>query len=153
MLTYARRLVGDAEQAQDAVQETFFRLCRQRASTVQPHLAEWLYTVCRNTALDTRRRKRAMQQVEEASRLTDSDSDPGAVTQRREEVNRALACLADLPAKQQEVLRLKFGGGLSYREISRVTGESVGNVGWLLHVGLKALRAKLTGEVPGEVTS
>ena len=45
-----------------------------------------------------------------------------------------------LPDNQQEVIRLKFQNDLSYREISEITGLSVSNVGFLLHVGIKRLR-------------
>ena len=48
--------------------------------------------------------------------------------------------LARLPENQQEVIRLKFQQGLSYKEISSVTGLSVTNVGFLIHTGLKRLR-------------
>ncbi len=53
--------------------------------------------------------------------------------------------MESLPPKQQEVLRLKFQQGLTYREISQVTQESIGNVGWLLHKGLKSLKERLAG--------
>ena len=46
----------------------------------------------------------------------------------------------ELPDNQQEVIRLKFQNDLSYREISEITGLSVSNVGFLLHVGIKRLR-------------
>jgi RNA polymerase sigma-70 factor (ECF subfamily) len=49
-----------------------------------------------------------------------------------------------LPANQQEVIRLKFQSGLSYREISRVTGLTVSHVGVLIHTGLKSIRIKLS---------
>jgi RNA polymerase sigma-70 factor (ECF subfamily) len=51
-----------------------------------------------------------------------------------------------LPENQREALRLKFQHGLSYKEIGRVTEESVGNVGWLIHTGLKKLREGLGSE-------
>ena len=52
LVLHARRLTGDLEQARDAVQETFLRLVKERRDAVEPHLAEWLFTVCRNVALD-----------------------------------------------------------------------------------------------------
>ena len=64
-----------------------------------------------------------------------------------------LTLLEGLPAKQQEVLRLKFQAGLSYKEIQRVTGHSIGNVGYLVHVGLRSLRERLSGDALEEVTS
>ena len=45
---YAARLLGDAEAARDVVQETFLRLCVQDRAAIEPRLAEWLFTVCRN---------------------------------------------------------------------------------------------------------
>ena len=45
---YATRLLRDVEAARDVVQETFLRLCTQDRAQVESHLAEWLFTVCRN---------------------------------------------------------------------------------------------------------
>ncbi|MGB7324809.1 MAG: sigma factor-like helix-turn-helix DNA-binding protein [Rubripirellula sp.] len=52
--------------------------------------------------------------------------------------------MGQLPARQQEVIRLKVHGGLSYREISDLTGLSVSNVGYLLSTGLATVRLQLT---------
>jgi Ca-activated chloride channel family protein len=46
------------------------------------------------------------------------------------------------------VLRLRFQEELSYKEISGVTGHSVGSVGFLIHDGIKKLRARLRPEEP-----
>ena len=51
--------------------------------------------------------------------------------------------LEQLPDNQREVIRLKFQQELSYKEISEATGLAVGNVGFLLHTGLKRLRSLL----------
>ena len=48
------------------------------------------------------------------------------------------------------MLRLKFRHGLSYKEISRVTQESIGNVGWLIHTGIKKLREELAAKEPSD---
>lgn len=53
---------------------------------------------------------------------------------------KVMRLLDRLPDNQQEVIRLKFQNDLSYREISEITGLSVSNVGFLLHVGIKRLR-------------
>ena len=54
-----------------------------------------------------------------------------------------LTALGDLPTNQKECIRLKFQDGLSYAEISEVTGLTSSNVGYLIHMGLKALRTRL----------
>ena len=67
-----------------------------------------------------------------------------AVAMEEQETQSAiLRVLARLPDNQQEVVRLKFQENLSYRDISEVTGLSVSNVGYLLHVALKTLRQQL----------
>lgn len=49
LVRYARHLVGDV------VQDTFLKLCQQDRGQLDGHLVEWLFTVCRNGALDVRR--------------------------------------------------------------------------------------------------
>jgi len=63
--------------------------------------------------------------------------------ERQESQSQLLRLLADLPANQQEVVRLKFQDGLSYRDIAEITGLTSSNVGYLLHVALKRLREQL----------
>ena len=59
----------------------------------------------------------------------------------REETRAMLLTLMDrLPARQQELLRLKFLNGFSYKQISRITALSVSNVGFLIHSAVTRLR-------------
>jgi RNA polymerase sigma-70 factor (ECF subfamily) len=62
--------------------------------------------------------------------------------ERDEQYEGVLSILRTLPANQQEVIRLKFQGDLSYKEISEITNLSTGNVGFLIHTGLKTIREK-----------
>jgi RNA polymerase sigma-70 factor (ECF subfamily) len=58
-------------------------------------------------------------------------------------MHAALLRLIDrLPANQQEVVRLKFQNGFSYKEISRITELSVSNVGFLIHTAVTRMRAE-----------
>ena len=66
---------------------------------------------------------------------------PGAVLEQKEEGESIFALLNELSANQREVIRLKFQNDLSYKEIAAITQLSVTNVGFLLHTGLKKLRA------------
>lgn len=149
LMQYATRLLdGDLDRARDVVQETFLRLCNQRRGDVEQHLTEWLYRVCRNQAFDVRRKESRMSTLSEDHHAssTDASASPAATMERQDELGRVLGCLTRLPDKQQEVLRLKFQHGLSYQEIARVTEESIGNVGWLIHEGIKGLRRRLAGD-------
>lgn len=142
---YARRITGDGEAARDVVQETFLRLCREEPTDLDGHLAEWLFTVCRNKALDVRRKERRMTTLADISfaEKTSLESSPAAAAEQHDSTGQILDLLEQLPDNQQEVIRLKFQNGMSYREISGITGLSVSNVGVLIHYGLKALRSKV----------
>lgn len=148
LTSYAARLLGDADGARDVVQDAFLRLCAQDRAHVEPHLAEWLFTVCRNRALDVLRKEGRMARLTEQTEhsIPGAEADPLEALARREDADRALRLLDALPPNQREVIRLKFQHGFSYREISRISGHSVSNVGFLIHVGMKALRGRMTAD-------
>jgi RNA polymerase sigma factor (sigma-70 family) len=141
LIRYAAHITGDIERAREVVQDTFLKLCRRKSSLDDDRLAPWLYTVCRNGALDVRRKEKRMTGIDEA-RLQQIPVRPDfpAALEQNEQVAEIMQVLGRLPANQQEVLRLKFHGDLSYQEISRVTNLSIGNVGFLIHTGLKTIR-------------
>ncbi|MBH24569.1 MAG: RNA polymerase subunit sigma-24 [Myxococcales bacterium] len=146
LLRYATRLMsGDAERAREVVQETFLRLWKADRLAVEDHLAEWLYTVCRNRVIDVHRREEKMHPLppDHAEAQPSPAPSPDRRLEQRQSLSRALSALDQLPDKQQEAIRLKFQGGLSYKEISRVTGHSVSYVGVLIHTGMKTLRQQL----------
>lgn len=141
---YAARITGDADRARDVVQETFLRLWK--AGPAGPdHLPEWLFTVCRNRALDVRRKEKRMNMMTDAQTVAvaDAGAAPPALAERRETARTALELLAAMPENQQEVVRLKFAHGFTYRQIAGITGLSATNVGFLIHKAIAALREKL----------
>jgi RNA polymerase sigma factor (sigma-70 family) len=139
---YALRFLHDHSRAQDVVQETFLRLCQQQQAELDGRLVPWLFTVCRNVALDVRRREQKMSSLaaEGVATVSSSQLPPPDQIEQSELAGHVLEMLPRLPENQQEVIRLKFQQGLSYKEISSVTGLSVTNVGFLIHTGLKRLR-------------
>jgi RNA polymerase sigma-70 factor (ECF subfamily) len=145
LVRYAARITGDAERARDVVQDAFLRLCEQDRAELDGRLAQWLYTVCRRRALDVRRKEHRMQATipEQLDVRDNGQAGQEEAAEQRELHQSVLALLAGLPENQQEVVRLKFQNDLSYREISDVTGLSVSNVGYLLHVALKTVRQQL----------
>ena len=142
---YALMLTGDPERAKDVVQDTFAKLCAANREAVNAHVAQWLFTVCRNQAMDLRREEKRMKPVSDENKealMSTSDS-PATQLEQRELTGGILEALAQLPRAQQEVVRLKFQAGLSYREISEVTSLSVSHVGVLIHTAIKTLRNRL----------
>ncbi|MGB7345490.1 MAG: sigma-70 family RNA polymerase sigma factor, partial [Pirellulaceae bacterium] len=134
LMGYATHLLGDAERASDVVQDTFVRLCRQQRNQVEPCVRPWLYRVCRNRALDVLKKEKRMKTLDDqtAAAKVSRENDPQHAATNRETSAQANRLIGQLPARQQEVIRLKVHGGLSYREISDLTGLSVSNVGYLL---------------------
>ena len=152
---YAARLLGDHDSARDVVQETFLRLCSQNREAVDSHLAEWLFTVCRNRALDVLRKESRMTHLkeEQVQRCLSPTPGPADVAEQSDLAARVMVLLDALPTNQREVIRLKFQNGFSYQEISRISGHSVSNVGYLIHGGMKTLRGLLFDGQPIEARS
>lgn len=155
LLQYARRFTGDVDRARDVVQETFLRLCRQPQETVEGRVREWLYTVCRNAAMDQHRKETGMKlREQEVVRTRPQDGPaPDDHAENTEQQTRVVELLGGLPARQQEALRLRFQGGLSYKEIARVTDTSIGNVGYLIHMGLMRLRNEMQPAETGRMVA
>ena len=144
LLSYATKLLGDRERARDVVQDTFLRLCQQPRGKVNRGVKTWLFVTCRRRALDVRRKENRMHPVDSTPDRPDPADDPAQRAEADERQRLIRERIAHLPERQQEVLHLKFGGGLSYREIAETTGLKSGYVGYLIHHGLKNLRDALT---------
>lgn len=148
LLHYAQRIVGDDHEARDVVQDTFLKLCRQDPVQLNGRLAQWLYTVCRNRALDVRRRRAYAATTPEGDvgdvlPPISREAPPGDSAARDDSIVHVQEELARLTHNQQECIRLKFQHELSYKEIGAITGLSVSNVGFLIHTGLKAVRERM----------
>ena len=150
LLRYATRLLGDPDRARDVVQDTFVRLMAQPPAAIDGHTVEWLFTVCRHRAFDVLRRENRMKRFEEGQieRLTAWDLRPGRGLERAETDAAVRELIEQLPPNQQEVVRLKFQNGFSYKEISRITELSVGNVGFLIHTAVHRLRTEFAAQRP-----
>ena len=153
LLRYARRLVGDLDLAQDAVQHTFLKLCGESQATLEHRLGPWLFAVCRNRAVDHLRRGGRERSVSSSAFLDHSphsgheqappasrEADPAMAAEAHDLAARLHDLLADLPPPQAEAIEL-WCQGFSYRQIAEITGRQEGNVRVLAHRGLTKLRA------------
>ncbi len=144
LLQYATRIVGDRDRARDVVQETFMKFQNNGASSSQSEPATWLFTVCRNGALNVCRKEKRMTFLDEE--IIEARPDEQPMPFERIEQNEAagflLRIVATLPPRQQEVVQLKFQNDLSYQQIAEITKTTANNVGVLVHTALKTLRQK-----------
>jgi RNA polymerase sigma factor (sigma-70 family) len=148
LVRYAMRITGDLDRARDVVQDTFLQLCSEDLSVLSERLDPWLFTVCRNRALDILRKENRMNSLTQGpiEPFDDGDRRMIASLEAAEAVSHVLKILASLPENQQEVIRLRFQNDLTYKEIGQVTGLSVSNVGFLIHTGLKTVRHQMSAQ-------
>ena len=151
LLQYARRITGDRELARDVVQETFIKFQRNGALRRGDEPATWLFTVCRNGALNVCRRERRMMHLDEQLIEARESEQPMPFNEleQKEATGFLLRIVATLPPRQQEIIQLKFQNDLSYQQIAKIMQTTANNVGVLLHTALKTLRQRY-GEVAGD---
>ena len=170
LIRYACSIVGDLDSARDVVQEAFIKLAQEKMWSAErgvrsedhnsekangenpptPHSAlpiprseAWLFTVVRNRALDHLRRHSRIIPMTLPDDRPCTAPGPSAALEQRETADSIFDLLDALSPNQCEVIRLKFQNDLSYREIADVTKLTVTNIGFLIHTGLKKLRALL----------
>ena len=142
LIRYAQSLVGQLDDARDIVQDVFLRFS-QSIHTIDPErLAPWLFTVCKNRATDHLRKhhRLVVMETETLDLEISPAAEPGFAMEQEETSATLHRLLKTLPEKQREAIRMKFIAGLSYKEISHAMETSVGNVGYLIHHGVNALR-------------
>jgi len=66
LVRYALRITGNVESARDVVQDVFLRLLQADVGGLNGRLAPWLFSVCRNRALDVCRKEQRMKLVDES---------------------------------------------------------------------------------------
>ena len=142
---YAARYTGDADLAEDVVQEVFVRLA-ERPPRHQDQIRAWLYRVATTVALDAmrkdRRRLRLVTGREAQLPMGDAPPDPSAGAERAELVQRVRVALGGLSEKERAVLLLREEG-FAHREIAEAVGTTTGSVGTMIARALDKLAARL----------
>jgi RNA polymerase sigma-70 factor (ECF subfamily) len=142
LVGYAYGFVKDIERARDIVQDTFIRLCKQDPEKIGENLRGWLFTVCRNRCLDVLRKDKRIEPIDELrwQKFAGKEAAPDQQAEDDDRLANVMRFMDRLPKNQKEVILLKFQQGMSYDEIHNLTGLSQGNIGFLIHTGLKRLR-------------
>ncbi len=148
LLSYALRLTGDLNAAEDLVQEAFMKLQAQFADVRDPR--RWLYRIVHNLASNRRRESAKIIAIEAAGQNDPAAGDaadpaplPDEQLVRMEGIGLVRLTLESLDERSRELIRLKFTENLSYKEMSGRTGLTTGNVGYILHCALKSMAEEL----------
>lgn len=146
------RMLSDAAESEDVVQETYFRAWRALPRLRQTDaVLGWLCRIARHAALDRvrKRKRRPIPSPDEqllAGAMHDlvAADDPGRAAESAELRQLLLATIASLDDKYRVVFLLREVDGMSYDEIAQALGCPVGTVESRLHRARHKLAAKLT---------
>lgn len=144
LIRYAYSHTNDLEEARDVVQDVFLKLSQHIATLDTERLAPWLFTVCKNRALDHQRKQSRLivMETDTLDHEAATGPQPGDEMESRETAATLRSLIETLPTRQREAVQLKFISELDYKEISQIMKTSIGNVGYLIHHGVQALRSK-----------
>lgn len=144
------RIVRDADDAADVVEEVFWQCWRQAArfDAARGDVERWLVTIARSRALDRLRARRRLREEVVAddgppADLVDAGADPSSDAEGADRRARVAAALATLPPEQREALELAYYGGYSQSEIAGRTGQPLGTVKTRMRLALQKLRTVL----------
>jgi len=155
LLRYITRIVRNADTAQDIAQNTFIRFFKNWNDELAPcpQVSAWLYRVAHNCAIDYIRKETRRDMLHTNAGNEQPTSTPpnrGESFRISEEAEKAANALKTLSDREQQLVVLKVYEEKSYREISEITGLTVGNVGYILHHAMKKMAVQLKGSNSNE---
>ena len=156
VFSFALRILGDRQLAEELLQEVFFRAWQQGSafSASRGTFVTWLLSITHNMAIDeVRKRRRRPQKAdsEEPESVLDAMADTGAGADVEDEVwlgalrDTITSALDGLPAPQREAIELAYYQGLTQREIAERLGEPLGTIKTRMRLGIQKLRDALAG--------
>jgi RNA polymerase sigma-70 factor (ECF subfamily) len=137
-------LVGNMEDARDALQETFVKCWKHQAQVEEvKNLKAWIFRIALNTGRDLRqtawRRKRQNLPDSELTMVSQQDG-PLAQAVRSEQLVQLQQAIAELRAEEKEVFLLRQNGQMKYEEIAETVGIPLGTVKTRMRLALTRLR-------------
>src|SRR4051812_19760449 len=144
LLSFCRHLLGSLDEAEDAVQQTFFSAHKALLADERDiHLKAWLYAIARNKCLSLLRARRERVGLGDELELVPSTAGLSAEVERREDLRAMLGDLARLPVDQRSALVLSELGAHTHDDIAEVLGvrrEKVKALVFQAREGLSAAR-------------
>src|SRR5919202_1250923 len=144
----AFRILGNAAQAQDVVQDVFLRLWRRPGAfdARRGELGAYLRLMARSRALDLWRENQAAGRASDRLKLVVADEEPrvddrpAAMAERDGDRAAVRAALGRLPDAQREALVLAYWGGMTADEVARRVEVPLGTAKSRIRLGLAKLR-------------
>lgn len=140
----AFRVLGDAGDAEDIVQESFLSLWRQadRLDVQRGSVRSLLLTIVHRRSIDVLRRRsgRPERVLDDAQPIASSVPDPAEFASQAEERGRIQAALKELPTDQRSAIELTYFSGLTIAEMAEQEGIPLGTAKSRLRLALERLR-------------
>ncbi len=142
------RVMSDRAEAEDVLQEVFATIWH-KAHQFDPSRASpiaWLAMIARNKAIDRLRAQPArglLAPIEFADDIADSGATPLQTAVSADERDRLEACMGQLDARRQTLIRAAFFDGSTYEELAQRIASPLGSVKSWIRRGLLQLRGCL----------
>jgi RNA polymerase sigma-70 factor (ECF subfamily) len=144
LLRFAQSLLGSAQEAEDAVQDTLLKLWQGAAAwRPEARVGTWLHRVCYNSAIDRLRRRRSFVDDSALDGMADEADLPEASLVRGEEVRSVRDALERLPHRQRTAVLLFHFQDLRQRDAADIMGLSEAAFESLLARARRQMRAWL----------
>jgi RNA polymerase sigma-70 factor (ECF subfamily) len=146
---YAR--IGDKSESEDLTSEVFLKALKSIKAyrDTGPPMQAWLFKIAHNLVVDHLRKKVNKYKMVpiETAEIRD-EADPGAAAEMNIELERVAMAMQSLTQEQGEVVRLRFFGGLTSREVGSLLGKSDGAVREMQRAALEKIRQLLAEDKP-----
>jgi RNA polymerase sigma factor (sigma-70 family) len=140
-------LVGNLEDARDALQEAFIKCWRHQAEVGGiDNLKAWIFRVALNAGRDIREtawRRKRQALPEDESALASRHHGPVEIVEHDERLSRLRDAMRQLRPEEQEVFLLRQNGELTYEEIAETLDVPTGTVKTRMRLALSRLREVL----------
>jgi RNA polymerase sigma factor (sigma-70 family) len=143
---FIRRRVPDARDAEDILQDVFYRLVEaNRLLMPIEHVTGWLFRVARNRITDLFRRKKpeAMDEARLDVLMPSAEAGPDAALAHARLIDALADAIADLPKAQRDVFVAHELEGRSFKELAAETGVSMNTLLARKRYAVARLRARL----------
>jgi RNA polymerase sigma-70 factor, ECF subfamily len=151
---YIRYRVHDRTTSDDLTSQVFERALMNLRHYREERAAfgAWLFAIARNVVGDYYRaeRRRKWLSLDFLKHRASDHPTPEQNAMDSERQSRLLHAVSKLDARERDLVALKFGAGITNREIARMTGLSESNVGVILHRALRKLKTDLTEDTEHE---
>jgi RNA polymerase sigma factor (sigma-70 family) len=141
------RILSDREESEDVLQEVFVTVWRRadRFDPARASVTTWISTIARNRAIDRLRARGPLAKAEPIDDLEIADGQPDAEARLAAagDAARLQACLRELDARTQAVIRTAFFEGVTYEALAGRTGAPLGTVKSWIRRGLARLKGCL----------